>query len=105
MILLTHPATVVAQAAGTVMTIRNIVPQDAPTIARFEVGQQYVTRFICDADAKLFVTVIKRTDKMVTVKDDEGHTYSRKVFEQYGREMFKRASYSMAPIFSADRKA
>lgn len=96
-----HPATIAAQAVA----VAAVVTMDAPKTIGFEVGQKYVTRFACDADSKIYVTVIKRTDKMITVKDDEGRTYSRKLTTSYGREMFRTASYSMAPIFSADRKA
>lgn len=97
-----HPA---SQAANHAAALAAIVTMDAPLMIAFEVGQKYVTRFACDADTKIYVTVVKRTEKMITVKDDNGRTYSRKLITSYGREMFRTASYSMAPMFSADRKA
>ncbi len=72
---------------------------------RFEVGQKYVTRFIGDSDLKIYATIVKRTDKMVTMLREDGSTYSRKVRDHYGVEIFSTASYSMAPMFSADRRA
>ena len=71
----------------------------------FEHGRTYWTRFACDADAKLFGTVVKRTPKMVTF-DVTGFGLRRcRVSEFDGRETaFPLGRYSMAPCLSADRR-
>ena len=72
-------------------------------ITTFEIGKTYITQFACDADTKITAKVLSRTAKMVTVEDDFGKVTKHRVSEYYGSEQFRTASYSMAPIFSADR--
>lgn len=69
---------------------------------QFKVGEEYVTRFACDADTKITTVVVARTDKTVMVTLN-GVITKRKINNYYGVETFRTASYSMAPVFSADR--
>lgn len=70
---------------------------------KFQVGQTYATRSVCDHDCVIRVTVARRTAKTITT--DGGKTL--RVSEYDGAEQVKPwGSYSMAPIVSAaDRPA
>lgn len=80
---------------------------------KFEVGVVYETRSVCDHNCIFKAKVVSRTDKTVTVMLDNDIKYPRyskgekrfKIKQLLGRsESFAIGSYSMAPIFSADKK-
>ena len=70
---------------------------------RFEAGKTYFTRSICDNNLIHKVTVVKRTDKTVTV---EGWRNKRCEIHMTadGEEFIMPETYSMAPRFCASRE-
>lgn len=67
----------------------------------FETGATYYTRFACDADSILEVTIASRTAKTVTTT--EGKRLRVALYE--GVESIKpTGSYSMAPVIVASRR-
>jgi hypothetical protein len=73
---------------------------------KFNVGQTYSTRSLCDWNCIFSFTILARTAKTVTVKV-EGKTVSRGVKPNYDgtAEGFKPfGTYSMAPFVTADAK-
>jgi hypothetical protein len=65
---------------------------------KFESGKTYATRFICDADSRLEITVASRTAK--TIKTACGKTL--RIGEYDGVEFVRPlGNYSMAPIVRA----
>lgn len=71
-------------------------------MSKFQVGQTYATRSVCDHDCIIRVTVARRTAKTITT--DAGKTL--RVSEYDGAEQVKPwGSYSMAPIVSATDRA
>ncbi len=69
----------------------------------FVADTTYQTRFACDHDTILEVTVIKRTAKMLTFTY-LGETKRARISIYEGVEQFfPTGRYSMAPIISADR--
>ena len=68
---------------------------------KFEVGQTYTTRSICDAGMVISLAVISRTEK--TIKADTGMGIKTlRVSEYQGAECVKPwGSYSMAPVIRA----
>ena len=72
-------------------------------MTNFIAGTTYQTRFACDHDTIVEVTVIKRTAKMLTFIYN-GETKRAKISIYEGVEtFFPTGHYSMAPIISADR--
>lgn len=77
----------------------------------FKVGYVYEARSVCDNDCVFRAHVLSRTEKTVTVDLDNEIKYPRyskgkktfKVKDWDGVECFKMGSYSMAPIFRADK--
>jgi hypothetical protein len=70
---------------------------------KFEIGKTYTTRSIGDYDCIYSFTVIKRTEKFVTVENRFGEVVRRKVKMVDDVEWFIDGNYSMAPIFRADK--
>ena len=71
----------------------------------FEVGSIYSCRSIGDSDCVWRFVVTARTDKTVTLVDDDLNTMSRRVSPSWDktRETVKPfGSYSMAPILHAE---
>ena len=68
----------------------------------FKVGIKYQTRMAGDHNAVLAYTVSKRTEKTVTIVDDEGKTAICRVSTRNGEEIIMPLGrYSMAPVLRA----
>lgn len=77
-------------------------------MTKFEAGNSYTHGFACDADAKVTIKIIRRTEKSVWIK----HPYRpseivrRAIFISAGIEsILPNGNYSMAPALSADKQA
>jgi len=75
----------------------------------FEVGKTYGCRSVCDYDCVWLFTVLKRTDKTITVMED-GEVNPRSlrinsVASNYrgAESVYPLGKYSMCPILSADK--
>lgn len=73
---------------------------------KFIVGNTYKVRSICDHNCIWEYTVVKRTAKTVTLKDDTGHIVTCRinayVSERRNKEsVYPMGHYSMCPILSA----
>lgn len=69
---------------------------------RFEVGKVYAHRWICNWDSISTYKVVKRTDKSIWIKGDDGKTKMRRVRNVDGVEVCDPSGrYSMSPILSA----
>jgi hypothetical protein len=72
------------------------------TAPKFEVGKSYATRSICDSDTWMRVTILKRTDKTVTVKRGDKTKVCKIAADWQGYESIKPwGSYSMCPVISS----
>lgn len=92
-------ATIYEGACGTA----NSNAEPTPSVQRFEVGQVYATRSLCDYDCIYRFTVTARTDKTVTL-GYHGQRVRRKVFIVDGVEWtYPLGSYSMCPIIRASK--
>ncbi len=68
------------------------------TLVKFQVGQEYYGRSVCQSDATFTLTVASRTDK--TIRTTEGKTLRIKILN--GLEMVRPlGNYSMAPTIHA----
>jgi hypothetical protein len=68
---------------------------------KFEAGQTYTTRSICDSECVISVTVIKRTAKTITTKI-MGNVKTLRIFDRDGAEAVRPwGRYSMAPTVTA----
>ncbi len=74
-------------------------------IVKFEAGKTYYYRFISSYDTVVRCTIIKRTAKTITFKDDCGETMTRRIYILDGVEKVDIGHYSMAPSLGADRSA
>ena len=74
-------------------------------IVKFEAGKTYYYRFISSYDTVVKCTIIKRTAKTITFKDDCGETMTRRIYILDGVEKVAIGHYSMAPTMGADRTA
>lgn len=72
---------------------------------RFEVGETYQTRSICNHDCIFSVKVIKRTEKTVVVLVDGKETRCKVHNFDDGEAIYPYGKYSMCPIIRAGRKA
>jgi len=72
---------------------------------QFIVGNTYTTRSMCDDECIFSMTVVKRTASTVTI-NFQGKVMRLKIrcFGD-GHEYLRTASYSFAPLFSAERTA
>lgn len=78
----------------------------ATDLATFTVGQTVSARSLMDYDIVWHFTVIARTPKFVTLKDDHGDTYRVGVKVYAGSEYaMPFGNYSMAPtVYAADAR-
>ena len=68
----------------------------------FNVGIKYQTRMVGDYNAVLTYTVSKRTDKTITIVNDEGKLTTCRVTIQKGEEtIMPLGRYSLAPVLRA----
>lgn len=69
----------------------------------FEAGKTYTTRSICDYDTVFSYTVVARTAKTVTIKDQFGDVRSRRVQAHMdgGEMIYPNGKYSMCPVLTA----
>ena len=74
-------------------------------IVKFEAGKTYYYRFTSSYDTVVKCTIIKRTAKTITFKDDCGETMTRRIYILDGVEKVSIDHYSMAPTMGADRTA
>lgn len=69
---------------------------------RFQVGSKYLARFYSDYDATCLFTVIKRTDKFITVTSEPFGTRRCKIYDWRGTESaLPTGTYSMSPSINA----
>lgn len=73
----------------------------------FKVGETYATRSICDNDCIYSATVVRRTAKTVTFRED-GREYTRRINEGLSEfcgceALYPHGQFSMCPTFRADR--
>ena len=69
---------------------------------KFEVNKKYYTSSPCDHNCVWIFTVIKRTEKFVTLEDNFGKVKRCKVHEWRGVEnCYPLGSYSMCPVLEA----
>lgn len=75
-------------------------------LKQFQIGKTYSTRSIGDHNAVFSFTIISRTQKSVTVREDGAlTTVQRRVQSRDGVEQFMPyGNYSMAPTIRADRE-
>ena len=73
---------------------------------KFEVGSKYYCRSVGDADCRWEYTVVKRTEKTVTIDHPTFEKPKRKKIDVWqGCETIRpEGNYSMAPILGADKK-
>lgn len=77
---------------------------------KFEVGNWYSMRSVCDHNCVWSYVVIKRTAKTITLMDDKGSTKTCRINAQYSAHrnaetVFPLGQYSMCPTLSADKVA
>ena len=70
-------------------------------VVKFEVGECYYTRSICNHDCIFAFCVIKRTEKTVKLVNCSGEVCSKRVKVCDGIEEVSLGNYSMAPILDA----
>lgn len=74
-------------------------------ILKFEVGKKYVCSSVINSNSRYEFEVIKRTEKTITIKNDDGEIISRKVnTNQQGtiELIYPSGKYSMCLVLSAD---
>lgn len=74
-------------------------------IVKFEVGKKYVCSSVVNSNSKYEFEVIKRTEKTITIKNDDGEVIRRKVnTNQQGtiELIYPSGKYSMCLVLSAD---
>lgn len=70
---------------------------------KFEVGKTYSVRSICDYECIFSFEVMKRTEKMVTIRSHHRGDVARKVRVCDGVEYLDpHGRYSMSPVLGAD---
>jgi hypothetical protein len=74
-------------------------------MTKFEIGKEYFTRFISNADSRITIKIIGRTEKMLHYINYEGHEQKSRISIIDGIERITPERYSMAPSWSADRIA
>jgi len=68
----------------------------------FQIGKTYATRSLCDYDCTFSFQVVRRTEKMITIRSHRGDV-SRKVRLIDGVESIDPLGrFSMSPVLSAD---
>ena len=78
---------------------------------KFEVGNIYACRSICNYDCVWYFRVISRTKSTVTIlKDGEKNPVVKRINKQLSETLdaesvYPLGNYSMAPVLSADKSA
>jgi hypothetical protein len=73
-------------------------------IQQFQPGRIYYCRSSCDHDTVFRYTVLSRTARQITIRDDCGSVSRRGVKVDRGAEVcYPEGHYSMAPVIRADR--
>jgi len=72
--------------------------------SKFEIGDTYSTRSICDHDCIFEIKVISRTDKMLTYDYSSDTRRSKIKIDADGNEYITPDNYSMAPTFRANKR-
>lgn len=80
--------------------------QAADEYIRFEVGATYATRSICDSECIFKITIIKRTEKTVTIDKGNGKVQRCKVHTDLrdAETIYPYGIYSMCPVIDATEK-
>lgn len=68
---------------------------------KFKVNQELKTRSICNSDSVFTATVVKRTDKSVTIQIDSEQKRCKIHLNDDGEFIYPMGKYSMCPIFRA----
>lgn len=72
-------------------------------MVKFEVGQCYFDRSICDHNCIFSYLVVKRTEKSVTLQNQDGKVIRRKLrVDDKAEYCSPEGNYSMAPTLCAD---
>lgn len=78
---------------------------------KFEVGNIYACRSVCNYDCIWYFRVVSRTKSTITIlKDGEKNPVSKRINKQLSETLdaesvYPLGNYSMAPILSADKSA
>ncbi len=80
--------------------------QAADEYIRFEVGATYATRSICDSECIFKITIIKRTEKTVTIDKGNGKVQRCKIYKHLrdAETIYPYGIYSMCPVIDATEK-
>ena len=72
-------------------------------MTKFQIGQTYTTRSACDYECIFSFTVVKRTNKFITITDNRGNQKRAGIFlfDENIEHCFPDGRYSMAPVISA----
>ena len=72
---------------------------------KFEIGKTYYTRFACDYDSVLSMTVLARTEKTITAQVDTFGVKKLRVDTRWSdvETVAPLGRYSMAPSIRADK--
>ncbi len=76
----------------------------AAAIKEFEIGKTYATSSICDHDCIFSYTIMKRTEKTVTIRDIFGNVKRCKIHRDGRRPIeyiYPQGVYSMCPVLDA----
>ena len=73
---------------------------------KFEVGRTYATRSVCNSECIFKITIIKRTEKTVTIDKGNGKTKRCKIYTDMrnAEAIYPYGIYSMCPIIDASEK-
>jgi len=73
---------------------------------KFEVGRTYATRSVCNSECIFKITIIKRTEKTVTIDKGDGKTKRCKIYTDMrnAEAIYPYGIYSMCPIIDASEK-
>ena len=71
----------------------------------FKTGKTYFYRFICSSDTIVKCTIMKRTAKTITFREDNGEVKTRRIYIYGDCENVSVDHYSMAPTLCAERVA
>lgn len=73
---------------------------------KFEVGRTHATRSVCNSECIFKITIIKRTEKTVTIDEGNGKTKRCKIYTDMrnAEAIYPYGIYSMCPIIDASEK-
>ena len=80
--------------------------KETKQFAKFEVGATYATRSICNSECIFKITIVKRTEKTVTIDKGNGKTQRCKIHNEArdAEYIFPYGVYSMCPVIDATDK-